>query len=124
MAQPLRALVIDDDPHMRMLIRIGLECEGFDVEEAVDGSAAQERMLAGLALDVVLVDLMMPGMDGLRFLHWLRSTRGDELPVLAVTAVSDAETERTTLEAGATRILHKPIDLETLVSEVRALLAS
>jgi two-component system response regulator MprA len=116
---PERVLVVDDDAPVRRMLQRSLAAEGFDVEVAADGGAAlvaAERS----APDVVILDVTMPGLDGLAVCRRLRAKglRGSILMLTARDAVADRVTG---LEAGADDYLVKPFAMEELVARIRAL---
>src|ERR1700691_4043767 len=101
-------------------IRAGLKREGFAVDWVREGPAA-ERVLGTEPFDLLLLDLGLPGSDGLKLLKGLRA-RGESLPVLIITA-RDAVSDRVAgLDAGADDYLIKPFDLDELAARIRALL--
>ncbi|MEU8246201.1 response regulator transcription factor [Nonomuraea sp. NPDC048916] len=120
MSESARLLVVDDEPALREALQSSLEFEGYRVVTANDGQAALER-LAGESYDAVLLDVMMPRLDGLTACRRLRAM-GNHVPVLMLTA-RDAVGDRVSgLDAGADDYLVKPFELDELLARVRALL--
>ena len=112
-------LIVDDDPKIRSVLERGLRFEGFDVHVARDGQEAL-RIARAMPLDLVVLDVMLPGMDGLEIARRLR--RGMNTPILMLTA-RDAVPDRVAgLDSGADDYLIKPFDFEELLARVRALL--
>lgn len=111
------ALVIEDDPSIRQLIALTLEDEGYHVEEAVDGQEALER-IGQAHPDVILLDMMMPGMDGWGFAARYQERYGGHAPVIVVTAATDPAARSAEVRAAA--YVAKPFDLETLVERISA----
>ncbi|MFE3191890.1 response regulator transcription factor [Nocardia sp. NPDC059240] len=116
----MRILVVDDDRAVRESLRRSLTFNGYTVDLAVDGLDALEKT-AGQRPDALVLDVMMPRLDGLEVCRRLRST-GDDLPILVLTA-RDSVSERVAgLDAGADDYLPKPFALEELLARLRALL--
>ncbi len=119
-AGPPKVLVADDDPQMRRLIRGVLQRDGFEVVEAGDGLDALEAAEKGV--DLVILDVDMPRLDGLGVLEELRAqVRTACLPVIVLTA-QHGETELKALDLGANDFLSKPVQTRSLVARVRAVL--
>jgi two-component system response regulator MprA len=117
----MKILVVDDERAVRESLRRALELEGYQVELAADGAQALERIGDGDQPDAVILDVLMPGMDGLEVCRYIRRT-GNPLPVLMLTA-RDAVGDRVAgLDAGADDYVVKPFALEELLARVRALL--
>jgi two-component system response regulator MprA len=116
----MRVLVVDDEPAVREVLARILEVEGFEVALAGDGRAAV-RSQASAPADAVLLDVLMPGLDGLEVCRRLRDT-GDRTPVLMLTARDGVGERVAGLEAGADDYLPKPFALEELLARLRALL--
>jgi two-component system response regulator MprA len=116
----VRILVVDDDRAVRESLRRSLAFNGYTVDLAQDGQEALE-MITSERPDALVLDVMMPRMDGLQVCRHLRST-GDDLPILVLTA-RDSVSERVAgLDAGADDYLPKPFALEELLARMRALL--
>jgi adenylate cyclase len=120
-----RALVVEDDPDTRASLGRRLREEGWSVAEAENGHAALARLAEGPA-DLVLLDLMMPEMDGFEFLDELRRTEaGRRTPVVVVTAADLSDSDRERLNRGVLRVLRKePHGRDELLSELHELLAA
>ena len=101
-------LVVDDDPDARFIFRLALEKAGDVVVTARDGAEAI-RLLATTLPDVVLMDIMMPRMDGIGALHAVRSMTRGRVPVIAVTALASPDDQATVNAAGFDQVLFKPV---------------
>jgi len=116
----MRILVVDDDRAVRESLRRSLEFNGYQVQLASDGAQALEAIIADRP-DAMVLDVMMPRLDGLEVAHRLRST-GDDLPILVLTARDTVSDRVSGLDAGADDYLPKPFALEELLARLRALL--
>jgi DNA-binding response OmpR family regulator len=115
----LRVLVVDDEVAIRDIVRRYLEADGFDVAEATNGQDALTRFTA-VEPDLVVLDLMMPGMDGLEVLRRLRAT--SDVYVILLTAKADEVDKLVGLSVGADDYLTKPFSPRELAARVRAVL--
>jgi two-component system, OmpR family, response regulator MprA len=116
----MRLLVVDDDPSVREALALVLDLNGFDVATAGDGREAI-RTLSIDSPDAVILDVLMPGLDGLEVCRRLRAV-GNRTPVLMLTARTEVSERVAGLEAGADDYLAKPFAHEELVARLRALL--
>jgi two-component system response regulator MprA len=116
----MRVLVVDDEPAVRTSLERALKLEGYEVELAEDGADALHR-LALAAPDAIVLDVLMPGVDGLEVCRRLRAA-DDRTPVLMLTARDGVDDRVAGLDAGADDYLVKPFALEELFARLRALL--
>jgi len=115
-------LVVEDDPEIRRFYTETLVRDGFEVEQAHNGNQALQKALDSVP-DLVLMDIAVPGMDGIELCRRLRAdglTRA--VPILAVTGYGDRQYVDRALTAGANHVLIKPLDPDMLVREARRLL--
>ena len=117
----MRVLVVEDEPTMLSALSDALTHERLAVDTALDGRDALSRVHIEQAYDLVVLDLMMPHMDGLTFLRTVRS-EGYAMPVLVLTARNLTNDKVAGLDAGADDYLTKPFDLNELLARARALL--
>jgi two-component system response regulator MprA len=116
----MRLLVVDDDPSVREALALLLDLNGFDVDTAHDGREAI-RTMAVASPDAVILDVLMPGIDGIEVCRRMRAV-GDRTPVLMLTARTELGDRVAGLEAGADDYLAKPFAREELIARLRALL--
>ena len=114
-----RVLVVDDDPHITSIIKLYLEKEGFLVSVAGDGAEAL-KLIDQLEPDVVVLDIMMPKVDGLQVCRRVRLTR--RTPIIMLTAKGEVEDRIQGLDLGADDYLTNPFSVRELVSRIKAIL--
>ena len=117
----MRILVVDDERAVRESLRRALELEGYEVELAGDGREALDRLENEPQPDAIVLDVLMPEVDGLEVCARLRR-EGSRLPVLMLTARAEVENRVEGLDAGADDYVTKPFALEELLARLRALL--
>jgi two-component system response regulator MprA len=117
----MKILVVDDERAVRESLQRALDLEGYEVELADDGEAALERLDAATPADAVVLDVLMPGIDGLEVCRRLRAG-GNPVPVLMLTARAEVDSRVAGLDAGADDYLAKPFALAELLARLRALL--
>ena len=116
---PQRLLLVDDDRSIREMVQMSLEDEGYVVDTATDAEEALEAIRRH-APDLLLLDVMLPGMNGFDLTREIRRT--SSLPIILVTAKTDTIDKVVGLEAGADDYVMKPFDMPELVARMRALL--
>ncbi len=117
-AERARILLVEDEPGIVDFVRRGFEADGFAVEAALDGVEGERLALAG-NFDAIVLDLMLPGRDGLEVLASVRHAK-PEVPVIVLTARGEIEDRVAGLDAGAVDYLVKPFSLAELLARVRA----
>ena len=117
----VKILIVDDERAVRESLQRALELEGYEIELAIDGREALARLGADGHVDAVLLDVLMPGMDGLEVCRTIRRN-GNPVPVLMLTARTQVEDRVEGLDAGADDYVTKPFALEELLARLRALL--
>jgi two-component system, OmpR family, response regulator MprA len=117
----VKILVVDDERAVRESLRRALELEGYEIDLAEDGAQALERLESEPEPDAMVLDVLMPRVDGLEVSRTLRRN-GSRLPILMLTARTQVEDRVEGLDAGADDYLTKPFALEELLARVRALL--
>ncbi|MEP6999571.1 MAG: response regulator [bacterium] len=122
--RPARVLIVDDEPNNRQLLEVMLASEGYVLETAASGEAA----LASVALqppDLILLDVMMPGMDGYIVATRLkRNPETQDILIVFLTALDDRNSRMHGMSTGADGYITKPIDLADLRARVKAVLGS
>src|SRR6266851_787234 len=119
----MKLLLIDDEPHIRQMMRLTLEAAGYQVDEAADGAAGIERFGDGREYAAVVLDQKMPGLTGLETLQRIKE-RVPDACVLMATAFGSIELAVDAMRLGATDFLRKPMTPETLRAAVAAAIAS
>jgi len=111
-------LIVEDDPAVRDIVQIALEREGMDVEAVGDGEAALKHFRSASSFDLVVLDLMLPGIDGITLCQELR--KSSDVPVVMLTARGGGRSVVLGLEVGADDYVTKPVSPLEVVSRVRA----
>jgi two-component system response regulator MprA len=117
----MRIMVVDDERAVRESLRRALELEGYEIVLAADGAEALSLLSNGKPTDALILDVLMPGIDGLEVCRTLRRN-GNQLPILMLTARAEVENRVAGLDAGADDYVTKPFALEELLARLRALL--
>ena len=118
-------VVIEDDPVLRELTQMAFTLEGAQVDMCENGEQGIAYLQQHLeSVDLILLDLFMPVLDGVHVLNWLREEQSSKVNVVVMTAMVDAQTEQNMLAAGANKIIKKPLDIKMLLTTTRELLGS
>ena len=120
MNEPIRILAVDDEPDLRSLLRIFLQSKGFQVAEAASGQEAVEMVTGKPAYDLIIMDIMMPGMDGVEACRRIREI--STVPMLFLTARSRLEDKQQAYGSGGDDYLVKPFAPSELLLKVESLL--
>ncbi len=119
----MKALIVEDDPDARKVLSLILKLDGYQIHSAPGGQEAL-TLLAELVPDVILLDVMMPGMDGYQVCQWVRSNPATRrVPVIMLSGKADPESVARGMEVGADEYLAKPITPSNLTKQVKAVLA-
>lgn len=119
----MKALIVEDDPDARKVLSLILKLDGYQIHSAPGGQEAL-TLLAELVPDVILLDVMMPGMDGYQVCQWVRSNPATrQVPVIMLSGKADPESVARGMEVGADEYLAKPITPSNLTKQVKAVLA-
>ena len=119
-AAPLRVLVIDDEPPIRKLLRVGLSAHGYQIMEASSGKMALE-LLGGQTPDLIVLDLGLPDMQGHELLRTMRA-RNDSVPIVVLSSRDDEAGKVQALDSGADDYVTKPFGMDELLARLRAAL--
>ncbi len=115
-------MVVDDDVMFRDLLAYGLEHDGYEVVTATNGADAA-AILQKMQPDAIIVDMMMPIMDGLKFLVWLKEKAKLQIPTLLLTCLDDRALFVDGLVAGAADVILKPVGLDVLLERLSSILS-
>ena len=118
--QGSKVLIVDDDPNIREVISVLLSSEGYDVDAAENGQVAVEKVEAGNVYDIVCLDIMMPDMDGIEVCSRIR--RKSNVPVLFLTAKSQAKDKVEAYSTGGDDFLVKPFSQTELLMKIKSLI--
>ncbi len=116
-----RVLIVEDDPKLANLLRRGLSLKGVEATVAEDGFLGRDFWAAG-GFDLVLLDVMLPGIDGISLCAERRAA-GDQTPVMLLTARDEEDSQNRGMDAGATDYITKPFSFANLISRVKLLLS-
>lgn len=117
-----KVLIVDDEEHIRELIKFNLKKEGYDIEVAVNGREAIE-IIKKIKFDLILLDLMLPEIDGLEVCKEIRKNENtSDIPVMMITAKGEEFDKVLGLELGADDYITKPFSIRELIARVKALL--
>ena len=117
--KPAKILLIDDDPAVRQALRTTLTSAGYVVVEAWTGEEALEKIRTERAVDLILLDLKMPGIGGLETCRQIRKIV--DIPILVISILRTQEDKAQAFHAGASDYLVKPFGIQQLLSRIRAL---
>lgn len=120
-SRPIKILVVDDEWNMRNLMKMYLQNQGWLISEASDGKEAIE-MIKKESFHLMILDIMMPGMDGWEVCRHVREEEENDIPILLLTARNETKDKVQGLNLGADDYLTKPFDMEELIARIHALL--
>lgn len=119
-SQDIRILVVEDEPHIAAGLKLNLELEDFEVDVAGTAREASHLLVSSRGFDVIILDVMLPDMDGFEFCRRLRDA-GNLTPVIMLTARDEADARVHGLEVGADDYMTKPFEIEELLARVRSM---
>lgn len=112
-------MIVDDDPRNIFALKLTLKARGFDIETALGAEEAIEKLENDKKIDLVLMDMMMPEIDGYQAIGMIREIdRFHHIPIIAVTAQAMEEDRQKCIDAGATDYIKKPIDVDQLLKVI------
>ena len=115
-----KVLLVDDDTLLRELLGLIVEKHGYELLKAENGQDAMER-IGSVKPDLIVLDIMMPVMDGREFLAWFKNQPGEKPTVLVLTSMQDNQLYKELYELGATKVATKPIAMKVLENLIREL---
>lgn len=119
--RPVRILVVEDEPHIAAGLKLNLELEDFEAEVAGTARQASQLLVSSRGFDIIVLDVMLPDMDGFEFCRRLRAS-GNLTPVIMLTARNQSSDRIHGLEVGADDYLTKPFEIDELLARVRSML--
>jgi len=118
-------VIIEDDKVLRELTEMALSLEGYQIHCFENGELGIDYLKENLSqVDLILLDLFMPVLDGVHVLNWLRKDQQSNVFVVVMTAMSDTFTEQNILKSGANKLIKKPLDMKTLLTSINGLLVN
>lgn len=118
--EELRVLVVEDEPHIAAGLKLNLELEGFNADVAASSREASHLLVSSRGYDVIILDVMLPDMDGFEFCRRLRAS-GNLTPVIMLTARDASDARVHGLEVGADDYMTKPFEIDELLARVRSM---
>lgn len=112
-----KVLLVDDDPLLRELLGLIVERHGYHLKKAENGQDAIS-LVKSFAPDLIVLDVMMPVMDGREFLTWFNGQSGEKANVLVLTSMNDSRLHKELYSLGATKVATKPISMKVLEQEI------
>ncbi len=119
---PKKVLIVEDDPGVSRFFSFSLESEGYEVSTAMNGLEGLNKARAELP-DVIILDIMLPGLDGFEVCHRLRSDpKTARIPIVMTSAKGQEVDREMALKVGANRFLNKPVEYEDLIDAVKGVI--
>lgn len=117
----IRILIVEDEPHIAAGLKLNLELEDFEAEVAGTARQASQMLVSSRGFDIIILDIMLPDMDGFEFCRRLRAS-GNLTPVIMLTARNESSDRIHGLEVGADDYLTKPFEIDELLARIRSML--